>query len=227
MKKTIKEIRAAEIAARTAAEEAANRQAELDTLVEKDAFTIIPDIEAGLIAPVYDENENLIGVEGGKYHSTLVDGQVIAAETKEELETIKTRMGEGIVGDGMLHKHVLILGLPFDVHGRNEEELQDDYRAAEVCAYTLRNHIAESVSGGQDLLDSGYKADDGKVLNVGGETYYLLFKEVRAISTTTYETVIDLADKDQLGKDAFKLSKDNVEKLIVEKLEKALLEEEE
>ena len=226
MKKTIKEIRAEELAAKIAEEAKANRQAELDAIEEKDAFSTIPEVREGQTASVSDENNRLLGVEGGgKYHTTLVNGEIITAETKEALEAIKARMENGIKGDGMLHKTVYILGMKCDIHGRNQEELDEDYRKAEEFAYAHKGHMFRDVPEAEALHESGYTENDGEQVKIRCRTCLILFDEARVINMGTHETLLDLTDADQLGADAAKLSRENIKKLIVEKLEKRFLEE--
>ena len=220
--KNIKEIRAAELANKAAAEAKANRQEELESLEQKDAFSAIPDVAAGNIASVVDDNENLRGIEGGKYHTREVGNTVISAETKEELDAIEARMAEGIQGDGMLHKTVYILGMKCDIQGRNEQELEEDYKKAEEAAYSFRkNGMFRTVPAAEVLHNSEYTEHDGKDITVRNRRVLLLTHEARAIAFDSYETILDLSD---LG-DTSGLKDEVIEKLLTERLEKKFLEE--
>ena len=220
--KNIKEIRNQELANRAAEEAKANRQAELEALEQKDAFSAIPEVAAGNIASVVDENERLQGIEGGKYHTRVVGETVISAETKEELDAIESRMEQGIQGDGLLHKTVTILGMKCDIQGRNEEELNEDYRRAEEAAYAFREHgMFGTVPAAEVLHNSEYTENDGKDITVRGRRVLLLTHEARAIALGSYETLVELTD---LG-DTSGLKDEAVEKLLIERLDKKFLEE--
>ena len=220
-KNNIKAVRENEI--KVANEEAAKaaRQAELDAIVEKDAFTTIPEVREGEAASVADENDNLLGIEGGKYHTTLVGDKVISAESKEELEAIKTRMENGIEGDGMLHKTVTILGMKCDIQGRNEEELAADYKKAEEFAYAHRGHMFRDVTEAEALHESEYTENDGEQLTVRDRVVLLLANENRIIAVNTHETLVSL---DDLGTDLV-INKEAAKKILVDRLEKKFIEE--
>lgn len=222
---SIKTTRAKELEIKNAAEAAAARKAELEAIEEVDSFGTIEAVKDGKLASVADEEDNLLGIEGGKYHTTVVNGKAISAKTVEELDEIKARMANGIEGDGLLHKTVYILGIPCDVHGRTEEELEADLRAAEKAAYAHRDHMFRDVLEAEALNADGYTEKDGKEITVRGRTCLILWDEQRVIMAGSHETIIDLGDKDELGADAAKLSKESIEKLLIEKLNNKFEEE--
>lgn len=223
--KSIKQTRAQELETKNAAEAAAARQAELEAIEEVDSFGTIEAVKDGKLASVADEEDNLLGIEGGKYHTTVVNGKAISAKTVEELDEIKARMANGIEGDELLHKTVYILGMPCDIHGKNEAELEADLKAAEEAAYAHKWHMARDVIEAEALNADGYTEKDGKEITVRGRTCLILWDEQRVIMAGSHETLIDLGDKDELGNDAAKLSKESIEKILVEKLNKKFEEE--
>lgn len=228
-KTNIKTIRANEVAQQNEEALKAARQAELDAIVEKDAFSTIPEVHTDGVHSEADEDDNLLGVSGGKYCTTLVGETIISAESKENLDAIKTRMENGVNGDGMLHKTVYILGMKCDIQGHNEEELAEDLRKAEEFAYAHKGHMFFDVTKAEDLDYSGYTENDGKQITVHDRTCFYIFDEKRIVNPEDYSTYVDVNDiKKELGlKDATiaSMDKDEIEAQLVKILDSRFLKE--
>ena len=121
-----------------AAKKAEERKAYLDSLPQKDIVDRMADIRDGSVRIVRDDNDNLQGINGGKYLQVLYKGKMISASTHEELESIKKRIDNSIYGDGMLYREVIIDGLPCQCVGETIEELEADIKAAEEFAAQRR-----------------------------------------------------------------------------------------
>lgn len=225
MKKTIKEIRAEELKAR---EEAAQKQqeeearqahiAELEALPEKNSVDTIPDIREGLIRADRDKYGNLKGVNGGKYLTKDVGGRLITAETEEELEAAEERMKKGINGDGFLYKDVTILGRRFGLTGRNEEELDEDLRRAEVDMYSHKGHLGFDVDTGSALNESDYTEEDLEEVTVQCHKFLISYPEFRAIDLdfNKYATAVEINDLPSVVKGN---NREEIKHIILERLE--------
>jgi len=217
---TIKERREQELqqkeAARVAEEKArveAERKAYLDSIEQKDIVDTIEEIENNVVRAARDENRNVLGINGGQYYQTSYKGTVISAKTLEELETIKERMDNGIKGDGLLHKTVIIDGKSCDCTGRTEEELEADIRAAEEYAAAHRRYsMMISVPVAEELHEAEYKKED---LEQVGERHLIVYPEKRIMGLDG-STVVDLDDLHS------NLEKEDVKTLLTERLNNAL-----
>ena len=193
--KTIKEVRAAEIAAKKAAEAAAQRKAELDAIEPRDIVATMDEVVNHVAHSYRNENGNAVGTNGGQYVQ-IPDGKggTIAASSQEELDAIKERMSRGIEGDGMLHQLLVIGGMPCDCCGRTEEELQADIRAAEEYAKAHGYHIIRDIDVAEQLVDAEYVKEDLEQVEVNGITYIISYGEKRAmdLAGNTVETLDNL-----------------------------------
>jgi len=232
MKKTIKEIRAEELKAR---EEAAKQQqeeevrqahiAELEALPEKDSVATMPEVREGALRSDRDENGRCKGVNGGKYFTKMVNGQLITAETKEGLAEAEERVKNGIRGDGFLYKDVIILGHRFTLTGRNEEELDEDLRRAEVDIYSHRDHFMFDVETAEDFLESGYTEQELEEVEVQGYKFLISYPEFRAIDMEfeKYATAVEVTDMPSIVKGK---NREEIKKLLLERLENYVEEKE-
>lgn len=225
MKKTIKEIRAEELKAREEAEQARiaaeaeqARIAELEALPEKDSVATMPDVREGLIRSDRDENGRCRGVNGGKYFTKFIGGELITAETKEGLKEAEERFKNGIRGDGFLYKRVTILGEPCVLTGKNEEELDEDLRRAEVACYQHRHHLMFDVATAEDLNESGYNEQELEEVTVKGAKFLIAYPEFRAIDLefNKYATAVEVTDMPSIVKGN---NREEIKKLILERLE--------
>jgi len=185
MKNTIKENRAAELAAKKAAEAQAARQAELDAIEPKDIVATMDEVVEGTAHSYRNEDGVAIGTNGGQYIQVPVGpNSTIAASSQEEIEAIKERMDRGIQGDGMLHKVLRIEGamnMLCDCCGRTEEELNADIKAAENYAKAHGCHIIRDIDVAEQLVDAEYTKEDLEQIEVYGITYLISYSEKRAM----------------------------------------------
>ena len=225
MKKTIKEIRAEELKAREEAEQARiaaeaeqARIAELEALPEKDSVATMPDVREGLIRSDRDENGRCKGVNGGKYFTKSIGGELITAETKEGLKEAEERFKKGIRGDGFLYKRVTILGETFVLTGKNEEELDEDLRRAEVDCYQHKHRLMFDVATAEDLNESGYNEQELEEVTVKGVKFLIAYPEFRAIDLefNKYATAVEVTDMPSIVKGN---NREEIKRLILERLE--------
>lgn len=232
MKKTIKEIRAEELKAR---EEAAKQQqeedarqahiAELEALPEKDSVATISEVREGTLRSDRDEEGRCKGVNGGKYFTKMVNGQLVTAETKEGLAEAEERIKNGIRGDGFLYKDVTILGHRFTLTGRNEEELDEDLRRAEVDIYSHKDHFMFDVETAEDSFESGYTERELEEVTVKGRKFLISYPEFRAIDMEfeKYATAVEVTDMPSIVKGN---NREEIKKLLLERLENYVEEKE-
>ena len=205
MKNTIKMNRAAEAEAKKAAKLAAARKAELDSIEPKDIPATMDDVEAKVIHTYRDEEGVARNVTGGAYIQVPAgNGGTIAAKTEEELAAIKARMEQGIEGDQLLHKTVVINGISCDCVGATEEELEADIKAAENYAKAHPTNMLRDTDVAEQLVDAEYKKEDLEQVEIGGKTYLIAYKEKRAMNLdgTTAASLEDIPES--LGKATMK-----------------------
>lgn len=205
MKNTIKNNRTAELEAKKIAEAEALRKAELDAIQPKDIPATMDDIE-GNVAHTYRNEEGVaLNVAGGVYiQIPSGKGGTIAAKTQEELDTIKARMEQGIEGDQLLHKTVVINGISCECVGATEEELEADIKAAENYAKAHPTHMLRDTDVAEQLLDAEYKKEDLEQVEVNGKTYLVSYKEKRVMNLdgTTAANLEDIPE--ELGRASIK-----------------------
>lgn len=176
----IKNTREKELEARREAQRVAARQAELEAVEPKNIIDTMNDIGSQIVVCRDDEGA-IIGVNGGKYYQVPIEGGTgtIASKTEAGLEHIRERMSRGIMGDGLLHKLVIIRGLLVDCVGATEQELEDDIRHAEEFAQAHGNNMVRNTDIAEQLVDAGYAPEDLEQIEVEGETYILVYPEKR------------------------------------------------
>ena len=214
MKNTIKNNRSAELEAKKAAEAKAARQAELDAIQPKDIVGTMDDVEAKLANTYRNENGAATNVRGGAYiQIPSKNGGTIAAKTQEELAAIKAREESGIQGDQLLHKRVVINGIPCDCVGATEEELEADIRAAENYVKAHPTNMLRDTDVAEQLLDADYKQADLEQVEVKGKTYLISYSEKRVMKLDG-TTAVNLEDIPE------KLSKATIKTILVDRLNK-------
>lgn len=182
MKNTIKENLNKTNAAKEAAQKAAARKAELDAIEPRNIIDSITEVGQGEIHIDRDEEGNVKGVNGGKYlQSRLPNGTIIAAKSKEELNAIKARIENGIQGDGLLHKVVVINGMPCECVGKTEEELEADIKAAENYAQAHKNTVLRDAIVGEELLEAEINPKEAEQVEVEGRTFIILYHSKQLI----------------------------------------------
>lgn len=214
MKNTIKTNRTAELEAKKLAEAEALRKAELDAIQPKDIPATMDDIE-GKVAHTYRNEEGVaLNVAGGAYIQIPSDkGGTIAAKTQEELDAIKARMEQGIEGDQLLHKVVVINGIRCECVGATEEELEADIKAAENYAKAHPTNMLRDTDVAEQLLDAEYKKEDLEQVEVNGKTYLVSYKEKRVMNLdgTTAANLEDIPEE---------LSRASIKTILVDRLSK-------
>ena len=214
MKNTIKNNRAAELEAKKLAEAEAARKAELDAIQPKDIPATMDDIE-GKVAHTYRNEEGVaLNVTGGAYiQIPSGKGGTIAAKTQEELDAIKVRMEQGIEGDQLLHKVVVINGIRCECVGATEEELEADIKAAENYAKAHPTNMLRDTDVAEQLLDAEYKKEDLEQVEVNGKTYLVSYKEKRVMNLdgTTAANLEDIPEE---------LSRASIKTILVDRLSK-------
>ena len=214
MKKTIKENRSAELEAKKAAKAAAERQAELDAIQPKDIVETMDDIVNNVVDVYYDEEGNARNVRGGAYiQIPSINGGTIAAKTQEELDIIKERESRGIMGDGKLHKTLIINGLSCDCCGATEEELEKDIRDAENYAKAHPTHMLRDTNTSKQLVGADYKKEDLEQIEVNSVTYLISYSEKRVMNLDG-TTAVDLDDIPE------KLSRASIKTILIDRLSK-------
>ena len=214
MKNTIKNNRTAELEAKKLAEAEAARKAELDAIEPKDIPATMDDIE-GKVAHTYRNEEGVaLNVTGGAYiQIPSGKGGTIAAKTQEELDAIKARMEQGIEGDQLLHKVVVINGVRCECVGATEEELEADIKAAENYAKAHPTNMLRDTDVAEQLLDAEYKKEDLEQVEVNGKTYLVSYKEKRVMNLdgTTAANLEDIPEE---------LSRASIKTILVDRLSK-------
>ncbi len=205
MKNRILENRQNEIKAAAEAKKAAERKAELDAIQPKDIVGTMEDVSNNVAHVYRDEEGNAKNVTGGAYLQVpSAHGGTIAAKTQEELDAIKTREANGITGDQLLHKTVVIGGIPCDCVGATEEELEADIIAAEKYARAHPNNMLRDTDVAEQLVEAEYKQEELEQIELKGHTYLLSYAE-RRIMKLDGTTAVDLDDiPEKLGRDSIK-----------------------
>ena len=214
MKNTIKTNRSAELEAKKVAEAEAARKAELDAIQPKDIVGTMDDVENNIANMYRDEEGNARNVRGGAYvQIPSKNGGTIAAKTQEELEVIKAREENGIQGDQLLHKVVVINGISCECVGATEEELEADIKAAENYAKAHPTHMFRDTDIAEQLLDAEYKQEDLEQVEVNGETYLISYAEKRVMNLDG-TTAVNLEDIPE------NLSRASMKTILVDRLSK-------
>lgn len=205
MKNRILENRQNEVKAAAEAKKAAERKAELDAIQPKDIVGTMEDVSKNVAHVYRDEEGNAKNVTGGAYLQVpSAHGGTIAAKTQEELDAIKTREANGITGDQLLHKTVVIGGIPCDCVGATEEELEADIIAAEKYARAHPTNMLRDTDVAEQLVEAEYKQEELEQIELKGHTYLLSYAE-RRIMKLDGTTAVDLDDiPEKLGKDSIK-----------------------
>lgn len=205
MKNRILENRQNEIKAAAEAKKAAERKAELDAIQPKDIVETMEDVSKNVAHVYRDEEGNARNVTGGAYLQVpSAHGGTIAAKTQEELDAIKAREANGITGDQLLHKTVVIGGIPCDCVGATEEELEADIIAAEKYARAHPSNMLRDTDVAEQLIEAEYKQEELEQIELKGHTYLLSYAE-RRIMKLDGTTAVDLEDiPEKLGKDSIK-----------------------
>lgn len=205
MKNRILENRQNEIKAAAEAKKAAERKAELDAIQPKDIVGTMEDVSKNVAHVYRDEEGNAKNVTGGAYLQVpSAHGGTIAAKTQEELDAIKTREANGITGDQLLHKTVVIGGIPCDCVGATEEELEADIIAAEKYARAHPTNMLRDTDVAEQLVEAEYKQEELEQIELKGHTYLLSYAE-RRIMKLDGTTAVDLDDiPEKLGRDSIK-----------------------
>ena len=229
MKNTIRENRANELKAKKAAEEAAKREAELKDIKPLNIPETLKQLENAKTDAkvVCDKDGNPVAVCGGKYLCEVYKGEVIGAETEEQLNIVKGRIDKGIHGDGLLHKMVNINGRSIPCVGKTEEEVDQDVKSLEVYS---KEHPAEprrDLTIAKMLKDAGYKSENLEQVTVLNNDYLLVYEDSDGLKNYVMDlngaTVknkdgkeVSLSDiEDELGRKTVKI-------LLLERLEKAV-----
>lgn len=214
MKNTIKSNRTAELENKKAAEAAAARQAELDAIQPKNIVETMEDVKNNVASTYRNENGDAQNVRGGDYiQIPSKNGGTIAAKTQEELDVIKTREENGIQGDQLLHKIVVINGMRCECVGATEEELEADIRAAENYAKAHPNNMLRDTDVAEQLLDAEYKQKDLEQVEVNGKTYLISYAEKRVMNLDG-TTAVNLEDIPE------NLSRASMKTILVDRLSK-------
>ena len=182
MKTTIKENLNKTNTAKVEAQKAAARKAELDAIEPKNIIDSISEIGQSQIRVNRDEEGNVNGINGGKYLQVrLPNGKLISGKTKEELEAVKSRIEKGIEGDGLLHKVVVIDGMPCECVGATEEELEADIKAAENYAQAHKHTVLRDAVVGVELLEAEINPNEAEQVEVEGRTFIILYHSKQLI----------------------------------------------
>ena len=229
MKNTIKMNRTNEIEAKKAAEAAAKKAEALKDVKPLNIVETLKQLEEAKTDAkvVCDKDGNPVAVCGGKYLCELYKGEVIGAETQEQLDAIKARVDKGIHGDGLLHKMVNINGKNIPCVGKTEKEIDKDVESLEVYS---KEHPAEprrDLTIATMLKEAGYVSANLEQVTVSGNDYLLVYED----SDKVANYIMDLNGTTVTDKDGKKvdlsdiedtLSRKTVKILLLERLNKAL-----
>ena len=229
MKNTIKTNRTNEINAKKAAEEAAKKAQALKEIKPLNIVETLKQLEESKTDAkvVCDKDGNPVAVCGGKYLCEVYKGEVIGAETQEQLNAIKARVDKGIHGDGLLHKMVTINGKNIPCVGKTEKEIDKDVESLEIYS---KQHPAEprrDLTVATMLQEAGYKAENIEQVTVQGNDYLLVYEDGDGLKNYMMDlngsTIKDKNNKEvNLNDIEDELSRKTVKILLLERLEKAV-----
>lgn len=229
----LKATRVAEQEAKQAAVEAqaetdrqAAIQAEIDAVEPIDLVQTMDEV-TGNVARTYRNEEGCsYGTNGGKYYQKPVigaDGQptTIAADSLEEIERIEEAIKNGLAGDGKYHKMLTIGGLQCECVGATPEELEADIVAAKKYAQAhSEGSILRDIDVAEQLVDAEYnKKDLEEYKSEANNDRYLICYDGNYIMDLDGNTQVTLEDLTS------KLSREDVKKLLIERLENVIKEE--
>ena len=219
--KQAREQYAAEQQAKAKEEAKAQRLAAIKPV---DIVDTIDEVNNNIARAVRNEAGNSIGTNGGKLYQKPIktaDGHLttIAADSQEALDELEKNIALGLQGDGKYHKLVYIGGIPCDCAGKTLEELEEDIAAAEDYYKAHNGNVLRDIDVAEQLVDAGYEKEDLKqVEGSNGETYLIDYDRKALMSLDGY-TVVDLSELES------KLTNEDIEKLLIEKLEAKIEEE--
>lgn len=229
MKNTIKANRTNELNAKKAAEEAAKKAEALKDVKPLNIVETLKQLEEAKTDAkvICDKEGNPVAVCGGKYLCELYRGEVIGAETQEQLDAIKARVDKGIHGDGLLHKMVNINGKNIPCVGKTEEEIDADVQSLEVYSKEHPTEPRRDLTVATMLKEAGYKSDNLEQITVQGNDYLLVYEDgdklknyVMGLNGATVKNKegkeVNLVDiKDTLSRETVKI-------LLLERLNRAI-----
>ena len=217
MKNSIKERRAAEVAAKEAEAKELARVNRLKAVKKVDIVGTMDEVTNNTARCVRDENGNPKGTNGGKYlqEPVNINGKfvTIAAKTQEELNELKENItNNGLSGDGKFHKIVTIRGMKCECVGATLEELEADIAAAEDYAEAHKNgSVFADIDVAEQLVDAEFKKEDLEEVKLEGERFLLSY-DGNFVMDLNGNTIVNL---DNIKS---KLSREDVKTLLLEKL---------
>ena len=219
--KQAKEQYAAEQQAKAKEEARAQRLAAIKPV---DIVDTIDEVNNNIARAVRNEAGNSMGTNGGKLYQKPIataDGHLttIAAESQEALDELEKNIALGLQGDGKYHKLVYIGGIPCDCAGKTLEELEEDIAAAEDYYKAHNGNVLRDIDVAEQLVDAGYEKKDLKQVEGSNSETYLIDYGRKALMDLDGYTVVDLSELES------KLTDEDIEKLLIEKLEAKIEEE--
>ncbi len=212
MKNTIKMNRTNEINAKKAAEAAAAHEAALKDIKPLNIVETLKQLEEQKTDArvVCDKDGNPVAVCGGKYLCEVYKGEVIGATTQEKLDAIKTRIDNGIHGDGLLHKMVTVNGKSIPCVGATEKEIEADIKSIEVYSKEHPTEPRRDITVATMLKEAGYKSENLEQITVEGKDYLLVYEglegEKNLVMDLDGNSVVSLNDiPDELRKETVKM----------------------
>ena len=199
------------------------KQQRLASIEPVDIIDTIDEVHNNIARAVRNESGNSIGTNGGKLYQKPIataDGHLttIAADSQEALDELEKNIALGLQGDGKYHKLVYIGGIPCDCAGKTLEELEEDIAAAEDYYKAHNGHVLRDIDVAEQLIDAGYEKKDLKQVEGSDGNTYLIDYGRKALMGLDGYTVVDLSELES------KLTDEDIEKLLVEKLEKHIEE---
>lgn len=212
MKNTIKVNRTNELNAKKAAEAAAAHEAALKDIKPLNIVETLKQLEEQKTDArvVCDKDGNPVAVCGGKYLCEVYKGEVIGATTQEKLDAIKTRIDNGIHGDGLLHKMVTVNGKSIPCVGATEKEIDADIKSIEVYSKEHPVEPRRDLTVATMLKEAGYKSANLEQLTIEGKDYLLVYEglegEKNLVMDLEGNSVVSLNDiPDELRKETVKM----------------------
>ena len=220
----IKEARMAYVAAKEAEQKEAEKKARLDAIKEVDIVETMDEVTGNIAHTYRSESGVALGTNGGKLYQEPIKTpsgalSTIAANSKEELEELKAKIEAGMQGDGKYHKLITIGGKACDCVGSTLQELEEDIQAAEEYYVKHGGRVIGDLDVAEQLVDAGYTKPEIKQITGSDNQPYILSYNGSYIMDTLGRTIASLDDIES------KLTKEDTEKLLTERLEAYIKEE--
>lgn len=220
----IKEARMAYVAAKEAEQKEAEKQARLAAIKEVDIVETMDEVTGNIAHTYRNESGIALGTNGGKLYQEPIKTasgalSTIAASSKEELEELKAKIAAGMQGDGKYHRLVRIGGMSCDCVGSTLQELEEDIQAAEEYYKKHGGRVIGDLDVAEQLVDAGYTKPELKQITGSDNQPYILSYNGSYIMDTFGRTIASLDDIES------KLTKEDTEKLLIERLEAHIKEE--